>query len=52
MKTLFLAFLVMLIFNVIGCATTAATPPKEETADQLKWQEQMDVILPRGGGRR
>jgi hypothetical protein len=48
MRAFFLALLAIIAFNIIGCATT---PPQEETANQEKWQQEMDVILPRGGSR-
>ncbi|MFA4902898.1 MAG: hypothetical protein WC600_09145 [Desulfobaccales bacterium] len=48
MKAFFLALLVTIAFTIISCATT---PPQEETANQQKWQQEMEVILPRGGAR-
>ncbi len=48
MKAVFLALLMTIALNLIGCATT---PPQEETAKPDNWQQQMDVILPRGGSR-
>jgi len=45
MKTLFLALLAILSFNLMGCATTN---PQKETVKPEKWQQEMEIIQPRG----
>jgi starvation-inducible outer membrane lipoprotein len=45
MKTLFLALVAIIAFNLMGCATT---PPQKESAKPDKWQQEMGVIQPRG----
>ena len=45
MKAFFLILLATITFNIISCATT---PPQDETAKPEKWQQEMEVIQPRG----